>query len=114
MIQEKKASMYFKSFSDSFTESRGLDQILKDLNAGDENLRNEVLKSISILMKSDDLVCVKLAKLKIMSNIIRYFLVPKEIPESLANNILISFLDCKHKETLLEHSEQFKPEKERL
>lgn len=87
---------------------------MKDLNAGDDSLREEVLKNIGALMSSDDLVCIKFMKLKVVSNIIRHLLIPGEIDKKHVNNILQSFYDCKHRETLLAHSEQFKPEKERL
>ena len=65
-------------------------------------------------MSSDDLVCIKFMKLKIVSNIIRHLLIPGKIDRKYVNVILQSFYECKHRQTLLEHSEQFKPEKERL
>ena len=114
MILNKQAGSFFQSFADSFTSAQGLDQILKDLNSGDNSLRDEVLKCIGALMSTDDLVCIKFMKLKVVSNIIRHLLLPGEIDQKYVNIILQSFLDCKHRATLLEHSEQFKPEKERL
>ena len=72
-----KAGMHFSSLSDVFTCSMGLDLLLSDLNYGNIDLRNQVLHTISVLMKNDDLIGVKLVKLKLISNILTYFFDPK-------------------------------------
>ena len=70
---EQKAGLYFKSLADIFTSANGLDSMLSDLNSGHAGLRNQVLGTLSIIMFSDDLVGVKLFKLKLLSNILRRF-----------------------------------------
>jgi hypothetical protein len=76
MINEK-AGQHFNSVCDVFTCSMGLDLLLSDLNYGNIDLRNQILHTIGVLMKNDQLVGVKILKLKLVSNILTYFFDPK-------------------------------------
>lgn len=49
MLSEK-AGLYFKSLGDQLTQAAGLDLLLSDLNSGNAILRNQVLKTLNILM----------------------------------------------------------------
>lgn len=99
VLNEKHGAIHFKSLADNFTESRGLDHIFRDLNRGDEKLRNTVLKCVAGLMNSDDLVCIKFMKLKLVSNIIRHFIDTSS--KEHIDAILVAFQQCKHREVLL-------------
>lgn len=121
-----KAGKHFDNLSDCFTQSRGLDLILTNLQ--NEELRLQVLNNILVLIENDELVCVKVLKLKVISNIIRHFVIMdnKDEPVSLKEEklhsksckLIYQMLDQiqrnKHWDTLLKNSEQFKPEKVRL
>ena len=112
LIADRQAARHFKSLADSFTNSRGLDHIFEDLNRGDDTLRNTVLHCVGNFMKSDDLVCIKFLKLKLLSNVIKHF-IDTSSKENI-HHIIEAFKQCKHREILLQQSEQFKEEKKRL
>ena len=112
----QKAGTVFKSMSDTFTSSVGLDIFLTDLQ--DQELRPTVLRTFSHLMAHNDEVCVKILKLKLVSNVLTHFVVDAS-PESVdvrteVKDLLLTVSKCKHWGTLLTKSEQFKPEKKRL
>tara|TARA_B110000285_G_C14724349_1_gene423592 strand:+ start:328 stop:576 length:249 start_codon:yes stop_codon:yes gene_type:complete len=69
----QKAGLHFGSLSDVFTCSMGLDLLLSDLNYGNVDLRNQALHTIAVLLEHDDLVGVKIVKLKLISNILTHF-----------------------------------------
>ena len=100
----------FFHLADSFTNSQGIDLLLSDLNQGEEGLEKQVLQTMASLMSQDDLVCVKLMKLKVVSNILLKF---GHHQEQIIG-ILDAVSKCKHRKTLLEKSEVFKEEKKRL
>ena len=100
-MMEQKAGLYFKSLSDIFTSASGLDSMLSDLNNGHNDLRNQVLSSLCILMNSDDLVGVKLFKLKLLSNILRRFGNQADAQERI-KSMLNAFLNNQHRYVLLE------------
>lgn len=115
MLTEKAGTM-FQSMSDTFTSPVGLDVFLTDLQ--NEELRPLVLQTFCHLMAHNDEVCVKVLKLKLVSNVLAHFVVNAD-PESVditdeALALLEAAAKCKHWETLLTKSDQFKAEKQRL
>ena len=103
------------------TDSSGLDQLLRDINSDDGDVRKLSMKLVASLMATDDLICVKFCKIKLMSNLLNKYAVrdedgmagSEEDIESV-NSILKALLNCKHREALFTQSKQFQVEKERL
>ena len=52
--------------------------MLKDLNAGNKELRNQVLGTMTALMAADERTGVKFMKLKLLSNIIKHYAFDKQ------------------------------------
>jgi hypothetical protein len=70
-------------------------------------------------MESDAFVCVKILKLRLLSNILRHFVLDQDLPEDdpiiqLTSRMVQIASQCEHWETLVKQSEQFKEEKQRL
>jgi len=103
------------------TDSSGLDQLLRDINSDDGDVRKLSMKLVASLMANDDLICVKFCKIKLVSNLLKKYAVrdedgmagSEEDNESV-NSILKALLNCKHREALFTQSKQFQVEKERL
>ena len=73
-----KAGLFFDNLSDSFTQARGLDLILTNLQ--NREIRTTVLNTVLTLIAHDDTVAVKLLKLKVVSNLIKHFTSDVEDP----------------------------------
>ena len=69
-------------------------------------------------MLSDEFVCIKILKLKLLSNIITFFVIDDSQNSDKTTEIVSKMLDTilanKHWPVLNAKSEQFKPEKARL
>ena len=59
----------------------GLDLMLRNMQ--DQNLRLDVLRTLHLLMTHDPLVGVKVLKMKIVSNVVRHFVLDSDPEESL-------------------------------
>ena len=97
--------------------------MLKDLNSGDKMLAIKVLEIMGELMDSDYQTCIKILKMKIISNLLTHFVLTKENSEvdedgnktiEVVNRIIKISINCKFSKELIRNSEQFKDEKERL
>ncbi len=58
------------------------------MNQGNIDLTNQVLKTVEILMESDDGICIKFVKLKLLSNILNHFIIEENKINKKQENLL--------------------------
>jgi hypothetical protein len=93
----------------------GVGQMMQDLVQEQSDILSlEALKSLLCLMKTDDYVCIKMVKLKLLSNLLSHSVNEFDGANENILSILEAFRDNKHRSTLLEESREFQPEKEKL